>query len=72
MIKMTDKSKAFLKENLPEVMGAINRDNPRDILGPLYDLIMYRGFINHAEGYNDFGYEAQDVYDDIFYSNYDD
>lgn len=68
MVKMTDKSRAFLMQNMPEVADA---QDPNSILGPLYDLIMYKGFISHEKGYNDFGYKAQEVYDDIFYSNYD-
>lgn len=68
MIKMKESSKQFLTENLPNV---VNASEPNEILGPLYDLIMYKGFISHEEGYNDFGDEAQAVYDDIFYSNYD-
>lgn len=68
MVKMKETSKAFLVKNLPNVANAIS---PNEILGPLYDLIMYKGFISHEEGYNDFGNEAQAVYDDIFYSNFD-
>lgn len=68
MVKMKETSKAFLIKNLPDV---VNATNPNEILGPLYDLIMYKGFISHEEGYNDFGDEAQAVYDDIFYNNFD-
>ena len=68
MVKMKDSSKRFLLKNLPDVVDALN---PNEILDPLYDLIVYKGFISHEEGYNDFGNEAQAVYDDIFYSNYD-
>ena len=38
------------------------------ILDPLYDLIMYQGFDDNYD-YNDFGDEAQAIYDDIYYSN---
>lgn len=69
MIKMSDKSRKFLLDNLPEVIDAID---PRDILGPLDDLIVQKGFITFDEGYNAFGREAQEVYDDIFYSNFND
>lgn len=69
VIKMSEKSRKFLMKNLPEVLEAID---PRDILGPLDDLIVQKGFITYDEGYNAFGREAQEVYDDIFYSNYDD
>ncbi len=69
MVKMTEESRNFLKENLPEVVDAVE---PNDILDPLYDLIMYKGFITFEKGYNEFGHLAQDVYDDIFYSNFSD
>lgn len=69
MVKMTTKSAEFLRKHLPKVANA---QEPNDILGPLYDLIMDDGFINHDTGYNEFGAEAQEVYDDIFFSNFDD
>ena len=66
---MSDKSRLFLEQNMPEVVAA---EAPNDILGPLYDLIMQRGFVSHEAGYNNFGREAQAVYDDIFDSNFED
>lgn len=69
MVKMSDKSKRFLERNMPETVSATA---PNDILEPLYNLIMDRGFVSHEAGYNDFGREAQEVYDDIFYSNFED
>lgn len=68
MVKMNESSREFLIRNLPDTVDA---SEPNEILEPLYNLIMYKGFISHEEGYNEFGYEAQAVYDDIFYSNYD-
>ncbi len=67
MVKMSDSSRAFLQKHLPNVVSA---NTPNEILDPLYDLIDYQGFDENYE-YNDFGNEAQTVYDDIFYSNYD-
>lgn len=67
MVKMREDSRRFLEKYLPEVL---NSEGPRDILGPLYDLVMYQGF-DENYNYNDFGDEAQAVYDDIFYSNFD-
>lgn len=69
MVKMSEESKQFIKENLPDYLEA---ETTKEILMALYDLIMYKGFISHEKGYNDFGDEAQVVYDDIFNSNYDD
>jgi hypothetical protein len=62
---MTEKTRAFLKRYLPETLNAVH---PNDILDPLYDLIDYQGFDDNYD-YNDFGVEAQEVYDDIYYSN---
>ena len=67
MVKMSDESRAFLQKYLPSVVSA---NTPNEILRPLYDLIDYQGFDENYD-YNDFGDEAQAVYDDIFYSNYD-
>ena len=66
MLKMTEKSKAFLEKNLPNV---VENDSLEEVLDPLYDLIMYKGFKKGWEGYNAFGIEAQAVYDDLYYSN---
>lgn len=67
MVKMREDSRRFLEKYLPEVL---NSETPNGILDPLYDLIMYQGFDDNYD-YNDFGDEAQAVYDDIFYSNFD-
>lgn len=65
MVTMSASSRRFLEKHLPQF---VNSENPNDILAPLYDLIDYQGFDENYE-YNDFGDEAQAVYDDIFYSN---
>ncbi len=67
MVKMSGESKEFLKQHLPSCVDA---EKPNDILAPLYDLIEYQGF-DSEYAYNEFGFAAQRVYDDIFYSNFD-
>lgn len=69
MVKMSDKSRKFLQDNLPETLEATD---PNDVLDPLDALIVQKGFVTFDEGYNAFGREAQEVYDDIFDSNNDD
>ena len=64
---MTEKSKSFLEHWLPNVN--LHTDNINSILEPLYDLIMYQGFDENWE-YNSFGHEAQEVYDDLYWSNH--
>ena len=69
MLKMNSNSVAFLKKNLPDTLNA---EKLSDVLDPLYELIDEKGFAPpHYETYNDFGREAQSVYDDLFYSNYE-
>ena len=67
MLKMTIHTKTFMKYWLPNVN--LESDNVNSILEPLYDLIMYQGFDENWE-YNDFGREAQEVYDDLYWSNH--
>ena len=67
MVKMNKKSRTFLKVNLPD-LDLSQIEDYREILDPLYDLIDYKGF-NEEYAYNDFGKEAQVVYDDIYFSN---
>lgn len=63
MVILSEEAETFLREHLPE---ALNAKKVNDILFQLYDLIMYQGFISHEEGYNDFGREAQRIYNDIY------
>lgn len=66
MIKMSDESKTFLEKHLPEVIES----TLTIILERLYDLIDEKGFAppNFHE-YNEFGRDAQKVYDDIYWNN---
>ena len=63
---MSGESKTFLEKHLPEVL----QDERPVILERLYDLIDEKGFAppNFHE-YNEFGREAQKVYDDIYWNN---
>jgi hypothetical protein len=67
MVKMTDTSYEFLKKHLPQ---ALETDDIGDVLILLYRLIDDEGFAPpRYEDYNDFGREAQRVYDDLYLSN---
>ena len=66
LVKMSNYSRKFFKRELPEVSLDVNDVN--EILEPLYDLIMYKGFDENWD-YNSFGEEAQDVYDDLYNNN---
>ncbi len=67
MLKMEDKSRRFLEKNLSE---ALKTDSIGQALALLYALMEERGFAPpHYDNYNDFGREAQRVYDDLYLSN---
>lgn len=67
MLKMSEESRSFLELNLPELLTDIKI---RDALDLLYDLIEEKGFAPpHYDEYNDFGREAQRVYDDLYLSS---
>ena len=60
-------SRKFLKENLP---AALKAHTLREALILLDDLINEKGFAPpHYDEYNDFGEEAQRVYDDLYCNN---
>lgn len=64
---LEESSRKFLKENLPTVLEA---QPLREALILLDDLIDEKGFAPpRYEDYNDFGREAQRVYDDLYYNN---
>ena len=66
-IKMSESSKEFLEDHLPEALQA---ENYSDLLEMLYDFIDDEGFEPpDYDEYNLLGSIAQDVYDDILYCN---
>jgi hypothetical protein len=70
MIKFTDKDQAFIKDNFKNSDELLNATRRQDVLDALFDLIEEKGFAPpHYEEYNDFGREAQKVYDSIYYNN---
>ncbi len=67
VLQMSDKSRQFLQENLPEVLKA---ETLNDALDLLFNLIEEKGFAPpDYEWYNDFGQKAQEAYDDLYLSN---
>lgn len=70
MVKLDDNDKKFIRDNFTDADAIIASDNPRDVLRLIYDLIDEKGFAPpHYYNYNDFGREAQRVYDNIFLNN---
>ncbi|MCI1951784.1 MAG: hypothetical protein LKJ50_05395 [Clostridiales bacterium] len=70
MLKFTDKDRAFIKDNFKNSDELLNATRRQDVLDSLFDLIEEKGFAPpHYDEYNDFGREAQKVYDSIYYNN---
>lgn len=64
---MQESSKAFLEKHLP---NALTVSKLNDALDDLTELIEEKGYAPpHYEDYNDFGREAQRVYDDLYFNN---
>jgi len=67
MFNMSDGSREFLERNCPEVLSAATI---KDALLILYMDIDKKGFGgSRFDEYNDYGREAQKVYDDLYLSN---
>ena len=67
MLDMAESSRAFCEQFAPEIFQF---DEVNDALAVISDLIDEKGFAPpHYYDYNDFGREAQRVYDDLYLSN---
>ena len=67
MFNMTEKTKAFLQKNAPDVL---EQKDIRSALMVLYRIIDEKGFSPPQYlSYNDFGREAQNAYDDLYENN---
>lgn len=68
MINLSEKDVKFIKKNFENSDEMINNFSVNEILDAIDDLIIYQGF-NQDYDYNDFGREAQKVYDSIYVNN---
>ncbi len=68
MVKLREHEIKFLKENFENADALIQSEKVNDILEPLDELIVYRGFDEDYD-LNELGQKAQKIYDDIFYNN---
>lgn len=68
MINLSEKDVKFIKKNFENSDEMINNFSVNEILDAIDDLIIYQGF-NQDYDYNDFGREAQKVYDSIYENN---
>ncbi len=65
MFNMSERSKAFLQKNCPELLKV---DKLRQFLLMLDDFITMEG-LDENDNMTAFGYEAQAVYDEIYMCN---
>ena len=66
-MRMTEESRKFLEQNLPDALRA---EKLVGVLDMLFDWIEDHGYAPpHYDEYNDLGREAQRVYDDIYLSS---
>ena len=69
MIKTSEKSLEFMRKYFENAEELLRSNDPNDVLDAIDVLILGEGFEEDFEGYNDFGREAQRVYDEIFDMN---
>ena len=70
MLNFTENDRTFLQENFGKCTPLLNANSPREVLIAIYDLIEEKGFAPpHYDEYNDFGREAQRIYDSIYLNN---
>ena len=68
MIQFSEQDKKFIMENFENAKDILAEQDIEKVLELLDDLIMYKGFDANYD-LNDFGREAQRVYDCIYYNN---
>ena len=68
MIQFSEQDKMFIMENFENAKDILAEQDIKKVLRVIDDLIMDKGFdVNYD--LNDFGREAQRVYDSIYYNN---
>lgn len=68
MLNLSQSDIQFIKKNFDNSEEMINNYTVQQMLDAIYDIIDYQGF-NQDYDYNDFGREAQKVYDSIYVNN---
>lgn len=58
----------FIKNNFDNSAEILNKEDVNDVLTVIDDLITYKGF-NENYDYNDFGRQAQKIYDELYNNN---
>ena len=68
MVILSENDSNFIKKNFEKPDEMINNYSLDEILMAIDELITFKGFNSNYE-YNDFGREAQKVYDNIYNNN---
>ena len=68
MVKLTEKQKKFIYNNLKDSEKLILSEDVNDILGALDSLMLYEGFDLDDEP-NERGYEIEKIRDEIYMNN---
>lgn len=68
MIQFSEQDKKFIMENFENAKDILAEQDIKKVLRVIDDLIMDKGFDANYD-LNDFGREAQRVYDSIYYNN---
>lgn len=68
MLNIDNEVRQFIEKNFDNSEELLNAKNINDILDPLYFLIEQNGF-DEKEAYNNFGREAQEIYNKLYYDN---
>ena len=68
MIQFSEQDKKFIMENFENAKDILAEQDIKKVLRVIDDLIMGKGFDANYD-LNDFGREAQRVYDSIYYNN---
>ena len=68
MLNLSQSDIQFIKKNFDNSEEMINNYTIQQMLDAIYDIIDYQGFDQDYD-YNDFGREAQKVYDSIYVNN---
>ena len=68
MVRLAEKEIEFIRKNFENAEALLQAEHVNDILDPLDDLITYQGFDEDYD-LNEWGQEAQRIYDNIYYAN---
>lgn len=70
MLQFEESDKTFIRQNLENADVLLSGSSLGNVLDALFDLIEEKGYAPpHYYDYNDFGRQAQRVYDSVYFLN---